>query len=76
MAVGGDGTAGIYESADLTNWTRRDPDGNEPSLNDVVWNGSEFLAVGDGGRVLTSADGAAWDEGSAGVASRLTPSTS
>ena len=71
VAVGGEGTAGIFESEDLSTWTRRDPGGDEPPLADVVWNGTEFLAVGDGGRVLTSSDGASWEEGSAGVGSTL-----
>ncbi len=29
----------------------------EETLNTVAWNGSEFIALGDGGSVLTSADG-------------------
>lgn len=31
-------------------------------LNDVIWDGSAFVAVGDGGAVLTSADGITWVE--------------
>jgi predicted regulator of Ras-like GTPase activity (Roadblock/LC7/MglB family) len=30
------------------------------SLNDVLWDGSIFIAVGDGGTVLTSVDGIDW----------------
>jgi hypothetical protein len=71
VAVGGDETAGIYESSDLVDWTRRDPSGDEPPLSDVTWDGREFLAVGEKGRVLWSADGAAWEAGSTGVSSTL-----
>jgi hypothetical protein len=30
------------------------------ALSDVIWDGDAFIAVGDGGTVLTSADGIAW----------------
>ena len=39
-------------------WANPLPQGN--SLMDVIWNGSEFLAVGSGGSILTSGDGQSW----------------
>ena len=34
--------------------------GLQHTLNDVVWNGSQFVAVGDGGVILSSSDGVDW----------------
>ena len=45
--------------------------GTTSNLWGVTWNGSEFLAVGDNGTVLTSVDGATWARGSAGSAQSL-----
>lgn len=42
-------------------WTRR-LGGLPFRLNDVVFNGTNFIAVGDGGHILTSADGIDWVE--------------
>jgi len=39
-------------------WANPLPQGN--SLVDVIWNGSEFLAVGTGGSIVTSGDGQSW----------------
>jgi len=39
-------------------WANPLPQGN--TLNDVIWNGSEFLAVGIGGSILTSGNGETW----------------
>ena len=48
------------------NWTRQL--GPLPYvLNDVVWNGTRFVAVGDEGKVLTSSDGTDWVERHSGV---------
>ena len=41
-------------------------------LNDVVWDGNTFVAVGDDGAILTSADGTAWAERESGTDVRLT----
>lgn len=42
-------------------WTRR-LGGLPFELNDVVWTGSSFVAVGGDGKVLTSTDGTGWME--------------
>jgi photosystem II stability/assembly factor-like uncharacterized protein len=43
------------------NWTKRLGDLPYP-LNDVIWDGQGFIAVGDIGFVLTSDDGITWSE--------------
>ena len=51
----------VIGNAQSSDWTRR-LSGLPYALNDVVWDGSFFIAVGDGGLVLTSADGINWAE--------------
>ena len=45
--------------AQSSDWTNR-LSGLPHRLSDVVWNGSVFVAVGEGGEILTSADGIDW----------------
>ena len=45
--------------AQSSNWTNR-LSGLPYKLNDVIWDGSAFIAVGDKGAILTSADGIDW----------------
>jgi photosystem II stability/assembly factor-like uncharacterized protein len=40
-------------------------------LNDVLWDGDIFIAVGDSGAILTSADGLAWAEQDSGTSANL-----
>lgn len=40
-------------------------------LGDGLWNGAQYLAVGDGGKVFVSTDGDQWDEYSVGRSSNL-----
>jgi photosystem II stability/assembly factor-like uncharacterized protein len=40
-------------------------------LNDVIWDGAVFVAVGDGGSVMTSADGLDWIARASGVEADL-----
>lgn len=47
-------------------WTKR-LTGLPFVLSDVVWDGEYFIAVGDGGTILTSADGIAWAERESGT---------
>lgn len=49
-----------------TAWTRR-LGGLPYELNDVLWTGSSFVAVGGDGKVLTSTDGIGWMERSSPV---------
>jgi photosystem II stability/assembly factor-like uncharacterized protein len=41
------------------------------TLNDVYWNGRQFLAVGDGGLIMRSEDGIAWSRVESGVTENL-----
>ena len=57
VAVGDD----IFTSTDAVTWTER-PAAASGMLMDIIWTGSEFIAVGEGngGAVLTSPDGLSW----------------
>jgi hypothetical protein len=46
-------------NAQSSDWTSR-LSGLPYALNDVIWDGSVFVAVGNGGTILTSADGIDW----------------
>jgi hypothetical protein len=58
------GAASVHHSAEFTvtadvqssDWTNR-MSGLPHALSEVIWDGDAFIAVGDGGTVLTSADG-------------------
>lgn len=41
-------------------WTWRNPLPQGNPLNSVVWSGTQFVAVGEGGTILTSPDATAW----------------
>lgn len=43
----------------LDSWTRR-TSGITSWLEEIAWNGTTFVAVAEGGRILTSPDGVAW----------------
>ena len=61
------GAASVHHTAEFTvtsdvqgsDWTNR-MIGLPHALNEVIWDGEAFIAGGDGGTVLTSADGIAW----------------
>ena len=55
---------------DILTWYRRDP-GIPHVLNDVIWSGSQFLAVGNRGTIMTSADGIDWTTRVSGTDVRL-----
>ena len=50
----------IVTSPDGVTWTQRDAPGSR-SLEDVVWSGDRFVAVGYSG-ILTSSDGVKWSQ--------------
>ena len=67
VAVGNNGA--ILTSPDGVGWTAR-PSGTSTSLEDAVWDGSQFVAAGASDTILTSADGSVWTAsgpGSSGV---------
>ena len=51
----------LLAEGDVGEWTAR-LTGLPFVLNDVVWDGESFIAVGDKGAILTSADGDVWVE--------------
>ena len=51
---------GLLNADPLDNWTMRNPSPTRNNLNGVTYAGETFVAVGDGGTILTSPDGAAW----------------
>jgi len=55
---------------DTNTWLDRTPAGVN-ALNDVVWSGSMFVAVGNGGAILTSVDGISWTSRNSGSTQRL-----
>ena len=55
---------------DTNTWLDRTPAGVN-GLNEVVWNGSQFVTVGNGGVILTSPDGVAWTSRASGSTRRL-----
>jgi photosystem II stability/assembly factor-like uncharacterized protein len=54
----------------VSDWTSR-ANGLPYVLNDVIWDGAVFIAVGDGGEVMTSADGIDWLARDSGVGAGL-----
>jgi hypothetical protein len=60
----GANVATIYRSTDRgQTWTAVTPPSGTKSLNDVAYHDAGFVAVGDGGRILHSTDGATWTVG-------------
>ncbi len=63
VAVGSDEASGsgvIYRSAG-DEWEPVEGLPATPGLNDIVYDGSRYIAVGDGGTILTSPDGENWE---------------
>lgn len=60
----------VVADVPATEWTSR-LTGLPYRLNDVVWNGMTFIAVGDSGKILTSADGIQWVERQSGTVTDL-----
>jgi hypothetical protein len=56
----------VIAAAAVTEWTNQLM-GLPFVLNDVVWDGHYFIAVGDAGAVMTSADGVVWTAQETGV---------
>jgi hypothetical protein len=54
-------TGAIYYSTNGTSWALASTPGfSGQSMKDVIWSGTQFVAVGDDGNVLTSDDGINW----------------
>ena len=71
---GGTGSAAVvFTSPDGTTWTARDsaPAGNNVRLRSVAYGDGRYVAVGESGEVLWSADGVSWTAGSSGTTEGL-----
>jgi len=60
VAVGEDGI--IYSAGRDEDWIDRSLEGVDTDLEDVKWLGDRFIAVGNGGVVLSSEDGMQWQQ--------------
>ena len=56
----------VVAVAQIDKWTNQLA-GLPFALNDVIWDGENFIVVGDGGKILTSPDGVAWAERESGT---------
>ena len=59
----------IYSSTDATSWTLRYR-GNQ-QFNDIAFNGSTYVAVGQNGTYATSSDGLSWSTASFGIGANV-----
>jgi hypothetical protein len=63
-------TASIFYSTNLINWTGvTNPTGQ--AMNGVCWTGDRFIAVGNGGAIVTSTNGTSWTSRSSGTSAVL-----
>jgi len=61
VAVGGcEDKASIYRSNDSESWSQEF--NSSPPLNDLIFDGDKFIAVGNEGTILTSSDGSEWEQ--------------
>jgi hypothetical protein len=72
VAVGQKKIQTITKSAFLSNnnWSDRSPSGNY-TLNSIAWNGSIFVAIGNGGVIYTSSDGISWTKRASPTSNKL-----
>ncbi|MFZ9746201.1 MAG: PKD domain-containing protein, partial [Opitutaceae bacterium] len=61
----------IQFSTDGVSWTRAAPNAAFGNLNEVAFGQGQYVAVGDGGRILTSPDAAAWTARTSGATAPL-----
>lgn len=61
VAVGGAETARALKLTPGPEWYEADGVDALPGLRDVVWTGTQFIAVGEAGTVTRSPDGVTWD---------------
>lgn len=71
VAVGGQTTGRIFTSPDAVTWTEVLLGTPAGALRGIAYDGTRFAAVGAGGSILTSTDGATWVARTSGTAERL-----
>src|SRR5690606_30647588 len=54
-----------------TVWIPRNPVTSPTNLTGITWTGSQLVAVGDGGTIVTSPDGVSWTTRNSGTANGL-----
>jgi photosystem II stability/assembly factor-like uncharacterized protein len=59
VAAGEDGIV-FYGEDGINSWTRQDSITDNPDLHAITWGNGKFVAVGDGGIVVTSENGETW----------------
>ena len=66
----------VYTSSDGTSWTERydsnTGSSNNIRLNDLVYGGGVYVAVGDGGAIVRSTDSTSWSTNASGTTEDLT----
>ena len=62
---------GISTSTDGVTWTAVYTSTADKSLQEVFWSGSQFIAVGESGAIITSANGTSWTAQTSGVTETL-----
>jgi len=66
------GYRAVYSTTDLVTWTDHTT-GSYPDLRKIAYNGTQYVAGRNAGRVLTSEDdGATWTDRTSGVSGRIT----
>lgn len=60
----------IWASADAVHWTNQIP-ATPQNLNSVIFSGGQFIAVGDGGTIVSSPDGTNWTSVPSGTTAAL-----
>ena len=71
VAVGGHDTGRIFTSDDGGTWTEANLGGARGRLRSVVRSSTTFVAVGEGGTILSSLDGLTWNPRTSGTTERL-----
>ena len=61
------GTGGVFSSYSMIGWTRQ----STIAMQSVAWCGDVFVAVGPGGRIMTSVDGLTWRSETSGTTEAL-----
>jgi hypothetical protein len=71
VAVGGYLSPAIFTSSNGIAWAGVTTSATPYMLNEVAWNGTSFVAIGDSGAIITSADGSTWTSQVSGTTGTL-----
>lgn len=76
VVFGGSRNGAILASPDASTWMFHGGSGTTKTLRDLIFDRATFMAVGDGGTILTSGDGRVWTEEASGTTRNLRGVTS